>query len=408
MARLPFSVVLSALSAVVFACGSSPPRESAPPPAAPGSNAPAVSAKDGTPPPSTSPDAGGASSAAAAASAAPKGGAKLVQLSSADPDCGLDAEGRPWKWPNGRLERGPEGVKGAKAISCSSSHTCVVTAEATVACWGDNTFGALGDGTEKASPDAAVAVKGVTGAAEIVVDVSRSCARTTGGEVYCWGDREFAKAGDGTLIDGHKGREKPLAGKAVLGVTGATSLGISLVHACASTGDGSVMCWGQCRSGACGLPPRPPWIPRAMKAPKVSGIAMLAAGENATCGIDKAGALSCWGTSQYGVLGDAVTDTKAHDAPAKINLPAPAAEVAVGIGGHACARLATGAVHCWGRNEHGQLGDGTTTDRKAPAKVLGVEKATRIAAGLDTACAIAEGRLFCWGQKHGNTPVEIK
>jgi alpha-tubulin suppressor-like RCC1 family protein len=392
------------LSGVLVACGSAPaPSASAPAAAAHEPSAPASSPKDGAPAAASS-----ASAPAASASPAAKGGATLAQLSSADPDCALDAEGRPWRWPNGKLERGPADVKGAKAISCSSSHTCVVTAEATVACWGDNALGALGDGTEKSSPDAPVAVKGVTGAAEIVVDVSRSCARTTGGEVYCWGDREFAKAGDGTLIDGHKGREKPLAGKPVLGLSGAASLGISLVHACAATNDGNVMCWGQCRSGACGLPPRPPWIARATKAPKVSGIATLSAGDAATCGIDKAGAVSCWGTSQFGVLGDAVSDTKPHDAPAKIALPAPAAEVAVGIGGHACARLATGAVHCWGHNDKGQLGDGTTTDRKTAVKVSGVEKATRIAAGLDGACAIADGRLFCWGQKHGGKPVEIK
>jgi alpha-tubulin suppressor-like RCC1 family protein len=81
-------------------------------------------------------------------------------------------------------------------------------------------------------------------------------------------------------------------------------------------------------------------------------------------------------------------------------LPGPAAEVAIGVGGHACARLTNGTVSCWGHNEHGQLGDGTTTDRKAAAPAKGIEKATRIAAGRDTTCALVEGgRLFCWGEK---------
>lgn len=394
------TALLVALASSVVACGSSPkPAASA---EAPSSSAP-------------SPDA---PSAAASSSSAPSGpkaaassaaGPKLVALSTADPECALDADGRPWRWPNGRLERAPVDVKGAKAISCSSSHTCAILADATIACWGDNTYGALGDGTQEASPDGAVAVKGVSGAAEVVVDVSRSCARTERGEVYCWGDREFAKAGDGTLIDGHKGREKPLAGKPVLGLSSAASLGISLIHACAATREGAVMCWGQCRAGACGLPPRPPWIARATKAPKVKDVAMLSAGESATCGLDKAGAVSCWGTSRGGVLGASVTDDKPHDAPVKIDLPGPAAEVAVGANGHACARLASGAVHCWGRGDHGQLGDGKTEDRAAPAPVVGIAKATRIAAGAETTCAIAQGgRLFCWGQRHGNAPVAIE
>lgn len=311
-------------------------------------------------------------------------------------------------------------MSGAKSISCSSTHTCVVASDATVQCWGDNMYGALGDGKQTSeSPDAVVVAKDVKGAAEVVVDISRTCARTLGGDVYCWGDREFAKAGDGTLIDGHKGREKPLPGKPVLGLTGATALGVSTIHACAATGDGSVMCWGQCRSGACGQPPKPPWLPRATKAAKISGIASLSSGENATCGIDKQGGVQCWGTSQFGVLGDSVTDNKAHDTPSKIGLPSPATQVAVGIGNHACARLASGAVYCWGHNEHGQLGDGSTTDRKAAVQVKGVEAATSVATGDGTSCAIANGKMWCWGQKRmmkkgatqledAPSPVEIK
>lgn len=387
------------LPILLAACGG-PAKDPAP------QGNPGTSSSSATSTPATSAAAGGTPAASGTASTAPPsakakpGGVTLAQLSTADPDCALDSDGKPWRWNAGHLEPGPATVSGAKSISCSSTHTCVIASDATVQCWGDNTYGALGDGSQtSAAPDTVVVAKGVANAAEVVVDVSRTCARTTGGDVYCWGDREFAKAGDGTLIDGHKGREKPLPGKPVLGLTGATSLGVSTIHACAATNDGSVMCWGQCRSGACGQPPKPPWIPRAMKAPKVSGITTLSSGENATCGVDKQGAVMCWGTSTYGILGDAVADTKPHDAATKITLPGPAAEVAVGIGNHACARLATGAVYCWGHNEHGQLGDGSTADKKAAVQVKGVEGATRIATGDGTSCAIASGKLWCWGQK---------
>ena len=403
------------LFVVLAACGSSAKPSSSPATASSGAtDAPSTSPTAATAPSSTT--GGGTKDAPATAPAGAKSDSALAILSTSEADCGLDGTGKPWKWPNGKLEAGPTSLSGAKAISCSSTHTCVVTGEGTVSCWGDNTYGALGDGTQK-NPDGPVVAKDVKNAEEVDVDVSRTCARTSGGEVYCWGDREFAKAGDGTLIDGHKGREKPLPGKPVLGLAGANSLAVSLVHSCASTGDGSVMCWGQCRSGACGQPPRPPWIPRAMKAPKVSGVGSLSAGDVATCGIDKSGGVMCWGTSQYGVLGESVADTKPHEAPSKIALPSAAAEVRVGIGGHACARLSTGAVYCWGHNDHGQLGDGTTTDRKSPAPVKGVDKALHIAAGDSTACAVVEGgRLFCWGQKRvmkkgaledAPTPVEI-
>jgi alpha-tubulin suppressor-like RCC1 family protein len=375
-------------------------------PANPGTSGGAPAPSDGasTPKASATPAGTGAGSTATE-SGSKAGGVTLAQLSTADPDCALDSNGKPWRWNAGHLEAGPATVSGAKAISCSSTHTCVIASDATVQCWGDNTYGALGDGKQTSeSPDAVVVAKDVKGASEVVVDISRTCARTQDGNVYCWGDREFAKAGDGTLIDGHKGREKPLPGKPVLGLTGATSIGVSTIHACAATGDGSVMCWGQCRSGACGQPPKPPWLPRAMKAAKVSGVATLSSGENATCAVDKQGGVSCWGTSQYGVLGDSVTDNKPHDAPSKIALPAPATQVAVGVGNHACARLANGAVHCWGHNEHGQLGNGTTTDSKAPVQVKGVEGATSVATGDGTSCAVANGKLWCWGQKRSMKP----
>ena len=410
------ALALAVLPVVLLACGGgAKPAASQGNPG--GSSTSTASATDPAPKTST---AGTASAASSAEPAGKPGGVSLAQLSTADSECALDSAGKPWRWTAGHLEAGPATVSGAKSISCSSTHTCVIASDATVQCWGDNTYGALGDGKQTSeSPDAVVVAKDVKGAAEVVVDVSRTCARTQDGNVYCWGDREFAKAGDGTLIDGHKGREKPLPGKPVLGLTGATSLGVSTIHACAATGDGSVMCWGQCRSGACGQPPKPPWIPRAMKAAKISGIATLSSGENATCGVDKQGGVSCWGTSQFGVLGDTVTDTKPHETASKITLPGPAVQVAVGIGNHACARLQNGAVYCWGHNEHGQLGNGSTTDSKAPVQVKGVEGATSVATGDGTSCATANGKLWCWGQKRlmkpggkqlddATSPVEIK
>lgn len=403
-----FGRVATALAVIVVlpaltACGG--PSNAPATPAPPSGAAPEApsGAATGAPAATVAGDAGATNVAAASK------GPRLVSLSVSDPECALDAEGRAYRWPNGRLEPDPANVKGAKAISCSRSHTCVVADDGGVLCWGDNTYGALGDGTEKNS-ESPVKVTGLAGVAEVHADFSRTCARTTNGEVYCWGDREFGKAGDGSMVD-NKGREKPTAGKAIL--TNATSLAVSMIHACATLADGSVSCWGQCRSGACGQPPKPPWIVRPTKTTKVKDLARVFAGEDATCGIDKAGAVSCWGRSRHGILGPSITDDKPHDTPSKIELPAPAAEVAVGIGGHACARLTTGAVLCWGNNEHGQLGDGTTKSRAAPAPVKGIEKATSIAAGPDTSCAIVEGgRLFCWGAKRKGdadapAPIEI-
>jgi alpha-tubulin suppressor-like RCC1 family protein len=280
------------------------------------------------------------------------------------------------------------------------SHACVIGADGNAWCWGNNVFGALGDGTEEAHSDDPVRVVGLSSLADIGVDYGRTCARTTGGDVFCWGDSEFGKAGDGRLPD-NDGREKKLPGKAILG--GASTLAVGSAHACSVMSDGRLSCWGQNHSGACGQPLRTRYLARPAFMPKTKDVASVSAGAaGLTCMVDRRGAVACWGSSAGGLLGPAGPndDYGQRDTPVPIPLPAPAAEVAVGASTHVCARLTTGAVYCWGQNDVGQLGDGTTTARKIPAPVKGLARAQRIAVGLDNTCALVEGgRVFCWGRQ---------
>jgi len=72
---------------------------------------------------------------------------------------------------------------------------------------------------------------------------------------------------------------------------------------------------------------------------------------------------------------------------------------------HGCGLRGDGKVLCWGRNDKGQLGDGTLADRKLPAVVLGVETAVQIAVGYDHSCALRrDGKVLCWGY---NAPGEL-
>src|SRR5690606_18161829 len=79
------------------------------------------------------------------------------------------------------------------------------------------------------------------------------------------------------------------------------------------------------------------------------------------------------------------------------------AAVAIEAGGnHTCATLANGNVRCWGRNNGGQLGDGSTTDRATPVPVQGLPGAVRaLAAGVESTCAVTQaGALYCWGPQY--------
>lgn len=155
---------------------------------------------------------------------------RIAQLSPSEASCGLDAEGRVWKFGVDRMEPEVPSLVGAKSIACGMLHTCVVTAEGTMSCWGNNAYGGLGDGTEKNRFEPGPVV-GLGQVAEIGVDYARTCARTPTGDVYCWGDSEFGKAGDGRLPD-NVGREKTKPGKAIL--AGAVTLSVGSAHACSS------------------------------------------------------------------------------------------------------------------------------------------------------------------------------
>lgn len=86
-----------------------------------------------------------------------------------------------------------------------------------------------------------------------------------------------------------------------------------------------------------------------------------------TCGLTNVGAAYCWGGNDYGQAGDGTTVDRASPVPVGGGLVFAALTSGYG---HTCGRTTTGAAFCWGRNTSGQLGDGTTTDRLLPVAVI--------------------------------------
>ena len=97
-----------------------------------------------------------------------------------------------------------------------------------------------------------------------------------------------------------------------------------------------------------------------------------------------------------GQLGDGTTSSKV---PALVSaLRGNAVAIAAGVDRHACVLFSGGSVQCWGANTHGQLGDGTTTNRHLPVQVLGLTNGvTAITAGGGQSCALRTGGgALCW------------
>jgi alpha-tubulin suppressor-like RCC1 family protein len=279
-------------------------------------------------------------------------------------------------------------------VSVGYSHSCAVLADGTVRCWGHNPYGELGTGTEGWT-SVPVEVPGVTGA--VAVDASgehNTCTVLADGTGRCWGDNSFGQLGDGTTGTG-SGAPIP-----VLDLADATTIAISSDHACARVGDGTARCWGSNGGGEVGdhsgVPQRE--TPVAVLAPQLVGsVAETVSGADHTCARATAGTVSCWGDNLRGQLGDGTTTDRPH--PTTVPGITTASALAAGDR-HTCALLTDTTVRCWGNDNYGQLGTGTThpSGLSTPTEVPGLTGVTGITAGWGHTCAVlTDDTARCWG-----------
>jgi hypothetical protein len=123
----------------------------------------------------------------------------------------------------------------------------------------------------------------------------------------------------------------------------------------------------------------------------------LGMGDGFACALDDMGQVSCWGKNDRGQLGDGTTVSRAT--PRVILSLGWSTHLSVGRA-HVCISDSNNGVYCWGANDRGQLGDATSEDRSSPLQVPGLGKIHEVAVGWigDHSCAIDDqGALFCWG-----------
>ena len=125
-------------------------------------------------------------------------------------------------------------------------------------------------------------------------------------------------------------------------------------------------------------------------------IANTALGRRHTCTLLTSGGVECWGLNESGQLGDGTTANSLI--PRAVKGMTTARAMALGWD-HTCALLASGAVKCWGTNGSGELGNGSNTDSTIPVSVTGISTATALDLGVGDSCALlAGGTVQCWGQ----------
>jgi alpha-tubulin suppressor-like RCC1 family protein len=272
----------------------------------------------------------------------------------------------------------------ATAVAAGFQHTCALTAAGEVVCWGDNWAGQLGEGTNKATG----------GYKTVAAGGAHTCALTAGGGIRCWGGNKLGALGDGTNENRPKGVD-------VAGLNGGVqALAAGMDFTCAVSGN-RAKCWGADDSGQLGNGSYKSTNGPVDVAGLGNGIVSVAAGFFHACALTAAGEVWCWGENISGELGDGTNAGSPE--PVKVTgLEGGALAIVVG-GSHTCALMKNGGVKCWGDNSHGQLGDGTTAGRNAPADVAGLTGGvTALAAGANHSCALTGGgAIKCWGS-NGN------
>ncbi len=287
---------------------------------------------------------------------------------------------------------------GVTAIAVGGFHGCALMQLGGVKCWGRNDGGQLGNGTITSS-SIPVQVAGLTsGVTSIAAGADHSCAVTKAGGVKCWGFNAFGDLGNGSTT----GSLTPVD---VAGLSsGVTAIAAGGDHACAVTKAGGVKCWGWNAAGQLGNGSTTSSLTPVDVAGLTSGVTAIAAGDVHTCALLSAGGVRCWGLNSLGQLGTGSTTNSST--PVNVTgLTTGVTAIAAGRSGHAnyafhtCALLTVGAVKCWGWNNSGQLGNGTTTNSSVPVDVSGLGSgATAITLGTSHSCALLEGGgLVCWG-----------
>jgi alpha-tubulin suppressor-like RCC1 family protein len=284
---------------------------------------------------------------------------------------------------------------GVVALSAGGYQTCAVTNGGAVKCWGYNDQGQLGDGTTTSSPTPVDVVGLGAGVRSVAVGYAHTCVVTTGGAVKCWGANESGQLGDGSTTD----RLAPvdvqgLASDVVMITAGGDYSG---GQTCALKTNGSVVCWGNNRSGQLGDGTTTSRSTPAAVTALAAGVQEISAGDEHVCALTVGGEVQCWGFNLYGQLGNGSTDDQVT--------PAPVSGLGSGVralssgGLHSCAITSAGGVLCWGDNEYGQVGDGTTKTQLKAVPVAGLTSDARIvhAGGKSTCVLTGAGVEQCWG-----------
>ncbi len=252
-------------------------------------------------------------------------------------------------------------------IAAGRRHTCALSRGA-VECWGDNSEGQLGRPMSTGALPPALAGALPTDVVELRVGGSHSCAQPAWGRLLCWGSNQFGQLAAPLST--------PFSSEPYELLFYALDFSLGGSHSCAINTSGEVLCWGNNALGQLGRRPLPEASSDSQSSPTPLRVAIdggsdwmkathIACGWAHSCAILEDGVIACWGDNRAGQLGPEAAFVPGVSTPVTVELGARVIELRAGHD-HTCARTVDGRLYCWGGNQHGQLGNGSTTDSPVP------------------------------------------
>ncbi|MFL5495278.1 MAG: RCC1 domain-containing protein [Gemmatimonadales bacterium] len=331
--------------------------------------------------------------------------------------CGLTTDFRVYCWgynEDGQLgdgtNTGPESCTGAvgpfacstrpvpvagtrqfRQVSAGNLHTCAVTTDFRAYCWGSNSFGELGDGTTTDRTTPVLVRGGLQFRQVDAGSFGHTCGVTYADRrVYCWGYNRFGQLGDGTTTQ-HLTPIPVLGGHEFRQVTAGDW------HTCGVTTSNQPYCWGRDDVGQLGNDPEKRTRLRPVLVAGGYQFRQLDAGSYHTCAVTTDNRAFCWGGGSDGQIGDG--KTLARFTPRAVAGGLSFTRVSGGVF-HTCGETTNNLAYCWGNNTFGQLGNGGPegTDQLKPVAVAGGLHFEQVSAGGNHTCGTTSAAVaYCWG-----------
>ena len=269
--------------------------------------------------------------------------------------------------------------KTIKQISVGDWNTCAIASDDRVYCWGYGiSFGDLGNGTfSQSNVPVAVSTSGVLAGKKIKqvsVGFENVCVVDSGGKAYCWGNGTHGTLGNGLTAISNVPVAVSMSG--VLAGKTIKQISASDFHTCAIASDGEAYCWGGNTDGQLGNNSTNQSNVPVTVLPPQGAIPLLggqfkqisAEGGNRTCAIAYGDRAYCWGEGRYGGLGNnSTTNSRRPVAVSMSGVLAGKTIKQISSGAYrTCVIASDNQIYCWGRNNHGQFGDGNTVDSLVP------------------------------------------